>query len=36
MSQPPETGVARYEKIIAEKVAALMETNKFSAADGHG
>jgi glutamyl-tRNA reductase len=28
--------VARCEKIIAEKVAALMETNKFSTTDGHG
>jgi glutamyl-tRNA reductase len=28
--------VARCEKIIAEKVAALMETNKFLTTDGHG
>jgi len=28
--------VARCEKIIAEKVAALMEVNKFSTTDGHG
>jgi glutamyl-tRNA reductase len=28
--------VARCEKIIVEKVAALMETNKFSTTDGHG
>ncbi|HZL79416.1 MAG TPA: hypothetical protein VFC17_11240, partial [Candidatus Limnocylindrales bacterium] len=27
--------VARCEKIIAEKVAALMEANKFSTTDGH-
>ncbi len=27
--------VARCEKIIAEKVAAMMETNKFSTTDGH-
>jgi len=28
--------IVRCEKIIAEKVAALLEANKFSATDGHG